>query len=164
MTTRKENVHVSSTLPREKINYSKVERKQWPTGLKFQKRIHFTLSNRCEGELLVSFSQPVSRMFATVLEWLKDFLTGAIKENRKAARSKADTPLEIGNNTGLICKHSPCVTCKTQSQGHVNLKRWEISKNWTQSLHHTLLFGTYLWGAFAHFHNYSLNKLSPPLR
>ena len=35
------------------------------------------------------FSQPVSRMLATVLEWLTDFLTGAIMESRKAARSKA---------------------------------------------------------------------------
>ena len=34
-------------------------------------------------------SQPVSRMLATVLEWLTDFLTGAIMESRKAARSKA---------------------------------------------------------------------------
>ena len=28
-------------------------------------------------------------MLATVLEWLTDFLTGAIMESRKAARSKA---------------------------------------------------------------------------
>ena len=35
------------------------------------------------------FSQPVSRMLATVLEWLTDVLTGAIMESRKAARSKA---------------------------------------------------------------------------
>ena len=34
-------------------------------------------------------SHPVSRMLATVLEWLTDFLTGAIMESRKAARSKA---------------------------------------------------------------------------
>ena len=34
-------------------------------------------------------SQPVSLMLATVLEWLTDFLTGAIMESRKAARSKA---------------------------------------------------------------------------
>ena len=33
-------------------------------------------------------SQPVSRMLATVLEWLTDFLTGAIMESRKAARLK----------------------------------------------------------------------------
>ena len=31
----------------------------------------------------------VSRMLATVLEWLTDFSTGAIMESRKAARSKA---------------------------------------------------------------------------
>ena len=35
------------------------------------------------------FSQPVSRMLATVVEWLTDFLTGAIMKSRKAARSKA---------------------------------------------------------------------------
>ena len=35
------------------------------------------------------FSQPVSRMLATVLKWLTDFLTGAIMESQKAARSKA---------------------------------------------------------------------------
>ena len=34
------------------------------------------------------FSQPVSHMLATVLKWLTDFLTGAIMESRKAARSK----------------------------------------------------------------------------
>ena len=34
-------------------------------------------------------SQPVSRILATVLEWLTGFLTGAIMESRKAARSKA---------------------------------------------------------------------------
>ena len=33
-------------------------------------------------------SQPASRMLATVLEWLRDFLTEAIMESRKAARSK----------------------------------------------------------------------------
>ena len=35
------------------------------------------------------FSQPVSRMLDTVLEWLTDFLTGAIMESLKAARSRA---------------------------------------------------------------------------
>ena len=35
------------------------------------------------------FSQTGSRMLATVLEWLTDFLTGAIMESRKAVRSKA---------------------------------------------------------------------------
>ena len=35
------------------------------------------------------FSQPVPRMLATVFGWLTDFLTGAIMESRKAARSKA---------------------------------------------------------------------------
>ena len=35
------------------------------------------------------FSQPVSRKLATVLEWLTDFLTRAIMESRKVARSKA---------------------------------------------------------------------------
>ena len=34
------------------------------------------------------FSQFVSRMLATVLEWLTDFLTGAVMESWKAARSK----------------------------------------------------------------------------
>ena len=38
---------------------------------------------------LTCCSQPVSRMLTTVLEWLTDFLTGAIMESRKAARSKA---------------------------------------------------------------------------
>ena len=44
-TRRKENV--SSTLPRTKIGYSKESNDQ-----RDQKRIHFTLSNRCEDELL----------------------------------------------------------------------------------------------------------------
>ena len=35
------------------------------------------------------FSQPVSRMLDTVLEWLTDFLTGVITESRKAVRSRA---------------------------------------------------------------------------
>ena len=34
------------------------------------------------------FCQPVSHMLATALEWLRDFLTGAIMESRKAARSE----------------------------------------------------------------------------
>ena len=81
-TRRKENV--SSTLPRKKIGYSKVERKQWPTGLN---SLHTVESLRRWAPCC--FSQPVSRMLATVLEWLTDFLTGAIMESRKAARSKA---------------------------------------------------------------------------
>ena len=40
-------------------------------------------------------SQPVSRMLATVLEWLTDFLTGAIMESRKTARSKAVASLHL---------------------------------------------------------------------
>ena len=39
--------------------------------------------------LLLGCSQPVSRMLATVLEWLTAFLTGVIMESRKAAGSKA---------------------------------------------------------------------------
>ena len=35
------------------------------------------------------YSQPVTCMLATGLGWLTDFLTGAIMESRKAARSKA---------------------------------------------------------------------------
>ena len=43
------------------------------------------------------FSQPVSRMLATVVEWLTDFLTGAIMESQKAARSKAVASPPWGN-------------------------------------------------------------------
>ena len=57
--------------------------------------IHFSLSNRCENELVVVVSQPVSRMLPTVLEWLTDFLTGAIMESRKTARSKAVASLHL---------------------------------------------------------------------
>ena len=43
-------------------------------------------------------SQPVSRMLATVLEWLTDFLTRAMMKSRKAARSKAvASPPEINS-------------------------------------------------------------------
>ena len=82
----KRKLHIAA----EKIGYSKESNDQQD-----QKRIHFTLSNRCEDELLdvvvvtCCCAQPVSRMLATVLEWLTDFLTGAIMESRKAARSKA---------------------------------------------------------------------------
>ena len=44
------------------------------------------------------FSQPFSRMLVTVLEWLTDFLTGAIIESRKAARSKAVASTSSSND------------------------------------------------------------------
>ena len=83
-TRRKENV--SSTLPRNKT------KKPMTNGTKSnQKQLHFTQPNRCEeaAKTNLLFSQPVPRMLATVFGWLTDFLTGAIMESRKAARSKA---------------------------------------------------------------------------
>ena len=74
----------------KKIGYSKESNDQQD-----QKQFHFTLSNRCEDDLfdavvlLSCCSQHVSGMLATALELLTDFLTGAIMESRRAARSKA---------------------------------------------------------------------------
>ena len=61
---------------------------QWPTGPKANS-FHTVESLRRRTSWCCCCSQPVSRMLATVLEWLTDFLTGAIMESRKAARSKA---------------------------------------------------------------------------
>ena len=62
------------------------QRKQWPTG-PTANSLHTVESPRRRTSCCCS--QPVSRMLATVLEWLTDFLTGVIMESRKAARSKA---------------------------------------------------------------------------
>ena len=64
------------------------QKKQWPTGPKANS-LHTVESLRRQTSWCCCCSQPVSRMLATVLEWLTDFLTGAIMESRKAARSKA---------------------------------------------------------------------------
>ena len=78
-TRRKENV--SST----------AEQNEETNDQRDQKQLHFTLPNRCEkaAKTNLLFSQPVPRMLATVFGWLTDFLTGAIMESGKAARSKA---------------------------------------------------------------------------
>ena len=75
-TRRKENV--SSTLPRNKT------KNPITNGTKS----NFTSHCRAAKTNLF-FSQPVPRMLATVFWWLINFLTGAIMESRKAARSKA---------------------------------------------------------------------------
>ena len=52
------------------------------------------------------YSQPVTRMLATLDGWLTDSLTGAIKESRKAARSKvvASPPLLlVSGKHALLC-------------------------------------------------------------
>ena len=58
------------------------------------------------------FSQLVSRMFATVLEWLWDFLTGAIMESRNAARSKtvptSPPPPGVGKEELSLLFLAPC--------------------------------------------------------
>ena len=64
------------------------QRKQWPTGPKANS-LHTVESLRRQTSWCCCCSQPVSLMLATVLEWLTDFLTGAIMESRKAARSEA---------------------------------------------------------------------------
>ena len=77
---RKRKLHITG----EKISYSKERNDQQD-----QNRIHSVESLRRRTSWCCCCSQPVSRMLATVLEWLTDFLTGAIMESRKAARSKA---------------------------------------------------------------------------
>ena len=61
------------------IGYSKESNDQLPT----------VESLRRETSCCCCCSQPVSCMLATVLNCLTDFLSGAIMESRKAARSKA---------------------------------------------------------------------------
>ena len=63
-------------------------------------------------------------MLATVLEWLTDFLTGAIMESRKAARSKAVTspPGQFGF---LNWKQS--VTAMKRNSLHLGLLNWELN-------------------------------------
>ena len=54
-----------------------------------------SLQRSCQDELV--FFPIRSRMLATVFGWLTDFLTGAIMESRKAARSKA-----VASHPGLL--------------------------------------------------------------
>ena len=77
------------------------------------------------------FSQPVSRMLATVLEWLTDFLTGAIMESQKAARSKAVA--------------SP--RCARQSRKHEFEKGFEL-KNSTSLLYLPISSSVETWKIF----------------
>ena len=76
------------------------QRKQWPTGPKANSLHHTVESLRRRTSCCCS--QPVSCMLATVLEWLTDFLTGAIMESRKAARSKAVASAPLKKCFGLV--------------------------------------------------------------
>ena len=83
--TRREE-SVSSTLPREK---KLVTAKKAMTRTKIIKANSLHIVESLRRWAACCFPRPVSRMLAKVLEWLTDFVTGAIMESRKAARSKA---------------------------------------------------------------------------
>ena len=75
------------------------------------------------------FSQPVSRMLVTVLEWLTDFLTGAIMESRKAARSKAvASPPWFWRIFNLDAKHGPLEIGDYDKNGKWR-RQWKLDSN-----------------------------------